>query len=115
MDIQEETPSFDPVTMDMQAQIDALRATIISASGTSTGPQKTPFKPKPPIIGGIKDLTPVDFDAWTGGNTNHSGLQVTPPRTVGTSPPGNFSVAQSRIPRSPTSYKDDKKRRSEKA
>jgi hypothetical protein len=65
--IQEETPSIDPVTMDIQAQIDALRATISAASGTSTGPQKTPFKLKPPIIGGIKELTPVDFVAWTGG------------------------------------------------
>jgi hypothetical protein len=69
MDIQEEEPaSIAPSIADMQAQIDALKAAILrSATGTTSGPQKTPFKPKPPTIGGIKELTPTDYVAWTGG------------------------------------------------
>jgi hypothetical protein len=72
MDIQEEEPaSIAPSIADMQAQIDALKAAILrSATGTTSGPQKTPFKPKPPTIGGIKELTPTDYVAWTGGKPN---------------------------------------------
>jgi hypothetical protein len=62
-------PSIDSA-MDMQAQIDALKATIDALRATSTGPQNTPFKPKPPTIGGVKELTPTDFVAWTGGKPN---------------------------------------------
>jgi hypothetical protein len=79
IDVQEENPSIDMQTLlaqmqsrktQIQAQIDALRATISSASSTTSVPQKAPFKPKPPTIGGVEELSPTNFIAWTGGKPN---------------------------------------------
>jgi hypothetical protein len=61
----EDAPSIAPSVLDMQAEIAALKTALsASASGTTSGPQKTQFKPLLPTIGGIKELTPTDFVAW---------------------------------------------------
>jgi hypothetical protein len=95
MDEESVTSTVDPQvppeisTVDLQAQIDQLKDLLSISSGATTGSRKTPFKPKPPTIGGVMELTPDDFVAWTGGKPNLLWTASDPGHLENTSP-GQF-------------------------